>query len=47
LKTGVGQQAVASAIDGNSFSYLYSLRMANPDNFSVPRRIRLGIQFNF
>jgi len=47
LKTGVGQQAIAAAINGDAFAYLYSLRMANPDNYSLPRRIRLGIQFNF
>ncbi len=47
LSTGVGQQAVAAAIDPNSFAYLYSLKAANPGNFSGPRRIRLGIQFSF
>ncbi|MFM2375278.1 MAG: hypothetical protein RLZZ165_375 [Bacteroidota bacterium] len=47
LSTGVGQQAIDAAIDGNAFSYLYTLRMQNPNNYSLPRRIRLGVQFNF
>lgn len=47
LSTGVGQQAVAAAIDGDAFSYLYTLKMQNPNNFSLPRRIRLGVQISF
>ena len=47
LNTGVGEQAINAAIDGDSFAYLYTLKMQNPNNYSLPRRIRLGIQFNF
>jgi outer membrane receptor protein involved in Fe transport len=47
LSTGVGQQAVAAAINGDAFTYLYTLKMQNPNNYSLPRRLRLGIQFNF
>jgi hypothetical protein len=47
LSTGVGQQAVNSAIDGDAFTYLYTLRMQNPNNYSLPRRIRLGVQISF
>ncbi len=47
LSTGVGQQQVAAAIDPASFTYLYTVKMRNPNNFSLPRRIRLGIQFSF
>lgn len=47
LSTGVGQQQVAAAIDGDAFTYLYTLKMQNPNNFSLPRRIRLGVQFSF
>ncbi|MEL7401413.1 MAG: hypothetical protein AAFN68_12700, partial [Pseudomonadota bacterium] len=47
LSTGVGQQAVAAAIDPTSFTYLYQLKMQNPNNFSLPRRIRLGLQLSF
>lgn len=47
LSTGVGQQAVAAAIDSDAFTYLYTLKMQNPGNFSMPRRIRLGVQISF
>ena len=47
LSTGVGQQAINAAIDGDAFTYLYTLRMQNPGNYSLPRRIRLGVQINF
>jgi hypothetical protein len=47
LATGVGQQAVAAQIDGDAFTYLYTLKMQTPFNYSLPRRIRLGVQFNF
>lgn len=47
LQTGVGQQAINAAISGDAFTYLYTLRMQNPGNYSLPRRIRLGVQFNF
>lgn len=47
LATGVGQQQVAAAIDQDAFTYLYLLKVQNPNNFSLPRRIRLGIQFSF
>jgi outer membrane receptor protein involved in Fe transport len=47
LQTGVGQQAINAAIDGDAFTYLYTLRMQNPGNYSLPRRIRLGVQLNF
>lgn len=47
LNTGVGQQAVNAAINGDAFAYLYSLRMQNPGNYSLPRRIRLGVQISF
>jgi hypothetical protein len=47
LNTGVGSQAINAAINGDAFTYLYTLRMANPNNYSLPRRIRLGVQINF
>ncbi|MCB9233810.1 MAG: carboxypeptidase regulatory-like domain-containing protein [Bacteroidia bacterium] len=47
LNTGVGQQAVAASINPSSFEYLYALRAMNPGNYSVPRRIRLGLQLSF
>lgn len=47
LSTGVGQQQIAAQIDPEAFTYLYTLKMQNPNNFSLPRRIRLGVQFMF
>jgi hypothetical protein len=47
LATGVGQQLVRNQIDPDAFTYLYQLKMANPNNYSLPRRIRLGIQLSF
>lgn len=48
LVTGVGQQAIASAIDSDTFEYLYTLKMSSAaNNFSLPRRLRLGLQFSF
>lgn len=48
LATGVGQQAIASSIDPGTFEYLYTLKMSNAaGNFSLPRRLRLGLQFSF
>jgi hypothetical protein len=47
LQSAIGQQAIISQADPNSFIDLYTARMRNPDNFSSPRRLRLGVEFNF
>jgi Carboxypeptidase regulatory-like domain/TonB-dependent Receptor Plug Domain len=47
LSTGVGQQLVRNQIDSDAFTYLYTLKMTNPNNYSLPRRVRLGIQLSF
>ena len=47
LQTGVGQQAVLSTFDPDTFTYLYTIKMQNPNNYNLPRRIRLGVQFSF
>lgn len=47
LNSGQGAQSIAAAIDGDAFTYLYTLKMQNPDNYSTPRRIRLGLIFSF
>ncbi|MFW6019112.1 MAG: TonB-dependent receptor domain-containing protein [Bacteroidales bacterium] len=41
------QQQIQSQNDPESFRELYSLRMNDPYNYSRPRRIRLGVSFNF
>lgn len=47
LSTSVGQQTVDRQISPTSFSYLYGLRVQSPFNYSLPRRIRLGVQLFF
>ena len=47
IESATGQQAVQTQIDPESFEYLYGIKVNNPNNYSQPRRIRLGVQFNF
>lgn len=47
LLSNTGQQAILSQIDPVAFTDLYRLRVNNPSNYSLPRRIRLGVQFSF
>jgi hypothetical protein len=41
------QPFINSQVDPQSFRDLYTMKMNNPGNFSVPRRIRLGAIFSF
>lgn len=41
------QQQINTQNDPESFRDLYSIRINNPYNYSLPRRIRLGVAFNF
>lgn len=47
LSSATGQQAILSQIDPVAFTDLYRLRVNNASNYSLPRRVRLGLQFNF
>ncbi|TAE46969.1 MAG: TonB-dependent receptor [Bacteroidetes bacterium] len=47
LSSASGSQYVLTQIDSQSFVDLYQARVNNPDNYSLPRRIRLGLLFNF
>ncbi|MEL6631882.1 MAG: TonB-dependent receptor [Bacteroidota bacterium] len=47
LASDLGEQDILSQIDPVAFVDLYNIRLQNPNNYSVPRRIRLGILFNF
>ncbi len=47
IDSATGQQALQTQIDPASFEYLYGLKINNPGNYSQPRRIHLGVQFNF
>lgn len=41
------QSQIAQQIDEQSYRTLYELRLLNPDNYSAPRQIRLGLSLNF
>lgn len=41
------QQQISTQNDPQSFRELYRIRINNPGNYSRPRRIRLGVSFNF
>jgi len=48
LSSGIGIQNVAGISPSpDSFYDLYSTKTSNPGNFSLPRRIRLGVVLNF
>jgi hypothetical protein len=47
LESATGQQAVSTQLDPVSFETLYQIKVNNPDNYSQPRRIHLGLEFNF
>lgn len=42
-----GQQLANQQVDPQAFVDQYNIRIQNPDNFSLPRRTRLGIRFDF
>jgi outer membrane receptor protein involved in Fe transport len=41
------QQGIISLNDEQAFRELYTLKVNNPGNFSLPRQIRLGLMLNF
>lgn len=48
LEAAQWQNFITSQIDEQSFRDLYWAKLAsNPNNYALPRRIRLGIQLNF
>jgi len=44
LASPQGQQSIAFTANAQAFSYLYTIRMVNPTNFSTPRLLRLGVR---
>ncbi|MFN8153797.1 MAG: carboxypeptidase-like regulatory domain-containing protein [Bacteroidia bacterium] len=42
-----GQQLAASQISQQAFVDQYYMKIQNPDNYSLPRRTRLGVRFDF
>lgn len=47
LTAAIYQNQIQVAVDEQSFRELYSMKIANPGNFNLPRRMRLGLMFNF
>lgn len=41
------QSQIASQVDPNSYMNYYSMKVDNPGNFSMPRRIKFGVMLNF
>lgn len=47
LNTPAAQVAIAQKVSPQAYIDQYTVALNNPSNFSLPRRIRLGIQLNF
>jgi hypothetical protein len=47
LSTAEGQQLAASQASQQAFIDQYNIRVQNPDNYSLPRRSRIGVRFDF
>ncbi len=47
LTSSLGENVIRTQTDAQSFQDLYSLAMNNPGRYNLPRRITIGLQFNF
>lgn len=47
LASAEWQATIANNTDEQAFRDLYQVKALDPDNFALPRRIRLGLQLNF
>ncbi|MFN8143854.1 MAG: TonB-dependent receptor [Bacteroidia bacterium] len=47
LASAGAQTSIASQVDPQAYIDLYTIAENNPTNYSLPRRIRLGVQLNF
>ncbi len=47
LNSSIGQQDVGNQINPDSYVDLYNAWIDNPNNYSLPRTIRLGLRFDF
>ncbi len=47
LTSPQGQTAIAAQINEQSYRDLYTLKVNDPSNYSIPRRIRLGLELYF
>lgn len=44
LSSSQGQQAIAFTTNAQSFADFYNIAVINPNNYSIPRRIRVGVR---
>ena len=47
LSSAVGIDNTSEELDPQSFVDLYGIKVANPSNYSLPRRMRIGISMSF
>ena len=47
LSSAIGEQTTANQLNPESFVDLYSIKVLDPDNFTLPRRLRVGLSINF
>jgi len=47
LSSPIGQTVLQGQLSEQAFVDLYNRRMVNPFNYSLPRRVRLGVSYNF
>ena len=47
LESPAASESISNQVDPQSFIDLYNIKVANPDNYSLPRRIQLGLKFKF
>jgi hypothetical protein len=47
LASTIGQEALSAQLDPESFETLYNIKVNNPDNYTIPRRMRLGVSVGF
>jgi hypothetical protein len=47
LSAATSQNNIYAQIDPQSFIDLYTIKVNNPDNYSLPRRIHLGVKLDF
>ena len=47
LSSAVGQQSLDTQLSREAYLEQYSIRINNPDNYTLPRRIRCGLSFDF
>lgn len=47
LASAVGQEAITTVSNQQAFFDQYTIKANNPDNYNIPRRMRLGLIFSF